>query len=673
MSNLKVKLGRVAATAAFMLVAMVAVGVTPASAAVATCSFSGGVLTVGVTGTPNLFALDAAKNIEINGADTDTFAGCTTSAAANAGNTTAINITGPAGVSLTNESVTIQTFPTGATTTAAWGKINWTVNLGDNGAVPPGDTFTVDNSANVTAGVTTDWGATGVDLNGDGDVDVALGGIETSVHIAGVGALYPAAGEVVNAGGSTATGAAYPTAITINGAAGINDATLTGGLGSDAITGGSGDDFLAGGLGNDSLVGGTGEDAADYSASATAVIVNLGPPGVGSGEGLDSLTGIEDIAGSNHGDTLTGDAGDNWFYAGNGNDTITGGANGSTFADTYDVSAAEAAVTVDLGAGTSTGGSGTDTLSGIENASGSESDDSLKGSSGNNIIWGEGGNDTLSGGAGDNDGADAFSGGGGIDVLDYGANTLSTTVNLSATGPTANNCDMFDTSNPPNVADCGVGGTGGSDLFLTDTIENAILGAGNDTFTGSAFNNTVWPNGGQNALNGCPQSLIINTGCGIDTVNYSTGYETGVVINLAGGGPSGGNADSIVGFTNAVGSPGNDSIIGTDANIGNNLKGGKGNDDISGNGGPDFIQGGAGKDNVRAGSGDDTVKLGGGNDVARGSNGDDNIYGQAGKDKCDGGGGNDVVKCEKKFKGASPKAQARATSARIGRLLAIKP
>ena len=356
------------------------------------------------------------------------------------------------------------------------------------------------------------------------------------------------------------------------------------------------------------------------------------------------------------------------FYAGNGNDTITGGAN-TAYGDTYDVAAAEAGVTVDLGAGTSTGGSGTDTLSGIENASGSESDDSLKGSSGNNIIWGEGGNDTLMGGAGDNDGADAFSGGGGIDVLDYGTNTLSTTVALNAVS-TANNCSMFDTSNPVNVADCGVGGTGGTDLFLTDSIENAILGSGNDTFTGSAFNNTVWPNGGQNALNGCPVGGIV--GCGIDTVNYSQGYEAGVTINLAGGGPSGGSADSIIGFTNAVGTPFADDIIGTDANIGNNLKGGKGNDDISGNSGPDFVQGGAGADSVRGGSGDDTLKLGGGNDTARGSNGDDNIYGQKGKDKCDGGGGDDVVKCEKKFKGSS-KAQARATTARIARLVAIKP
>ena len=67
----------------------------------------------------------------------------------------------------------------------------------------------------------------------------------------------------------------------------------------------------------------------------------------------------------------------------------------------------------------------------------------------------------------------------------------------------------------------GNGVSGGEDYIRQNTVENAILGTGNDTFTGSSFNNTVWPNGGQNSLNGCPDAV---QGCGIDTVNYSTGY-----------------------------------------------------------------------------------------------------------------------------------------------------
>ncbi len=139
-------------------------------------------------------------------------------------------------------------------------------------------------------------------------------------------------------------------------------------------------------------------------------------------------------------------------------------------------------------------------------------------------------------------------------------------------------------------------------------------------------------------------------------MNYTQGYKAGVTVNLAGGGPSGGNADSIVGFTNAVGTPFNDTIIGTDTSVGNSLKGGKGADDLSGNNGPDYVLGGAGADSIRGGGGDDTLKGGDANDTIRGAGGDDNIYGQKGKDKCDGGKGSNIVKCEKKLKGKSARA-----------------
>ena len=143
----------------------------------------------------------------------------------------------------------------------------------------------------------------------------------------------------------------------------------------------------------------------------------------------------------------------------------------------------------------------------------------------------------MSGGAGDGDGADCFDGGNGIDKVDYGMNTLSTTVDLNDGACTAT---ASGASSTPSCA---------------NTIENAILGSGDDIFTGSAFNNIVWPNGGQNSLVG---------GGGIDTVNYSVGYTSGVLVNLTGGGASGGNQDSITGFSNAVGSKFNDTLLGTD-------------------------------------------------------------------------------------------------------------
>jgi Ca2+-binding RTX toxin-like protein len=670
MSIMKGKLRRSAVVVAFSLGAFQAlsiVGANVASAAAVACTFNSGTLTVQFTGAGHTISQDAIGNILVDGLKTSaTVPTCTTSLDATIANTTQININGTPGATLTNDAVSILTYkpappaacPITGCTTANWGSINWTVNLGDHDVTtaPFGDTFTVDNSLNVDNDIKTDWGVNGVDLNGDGNLDVALVSVEKATDIVGPGTASASAkttSSTINAGGSTITGGPFPTAITINGAASLTTyLNITGGSGDDTLTGSAASySTIAGGLGNDSINCGAGDGAVDYSGSATAVVVDLGA-GTGTGEGFDSIAGpCDDINGSDHGDTLTGNANWNWIAVGNGADTVDGVSGPN---DTYDVASATAAVTVDLGAGTSTGGSGTDTLKHIKDVSGSDFDDSFTGSSGDNVLYGEGGNDTLSGGAGNNDGADSFDGGSGIDTVDYGKNTLGTTVNLAAASAVVNNCPIFDTGTPPNLADCGVGGVGGEDRYLDSTVENAILGTGNDIFTGSAFNNTVWPNGGQNSLNGCPAAILVT--CGIDTVNYSQGYDAGVTVNLAGGGPSGGNADSIVGFTNAVGTAFADNIIGTDLNIGNSLKGGKGNDTISGNNGPDFVLGGAGNDAIRGGAGEDTLKGQGGKDNIRGSGGDDDIFGGKGSDFCDGGGGSDFIKtCEKpKHHGQGP-------------------
>ena len=84
------------------------------------------------------------------------------------------------------------------------------MNLGDNGALPAGgDAFFVDNSGNTDNGTTTDWGVNGVDLTGDGNLDVALVGVEKSTDFALTGTAPVTGtntGDPVNAGGSTATG-----------------------------------------------------------------------------------------------------------------------------------------------------------------------------------------------------------------------------------------------------------------------------------------------------------------------------------------------------------------------------------------------------------------------------------------------------------------------------------
>lgn len=108
----------------------------------------------------------------------------------------------------------------------------------------------------------------------------------------------------------------------ISGDNGDND--LHGGPGNDRLSGGSGDDTLDGGEGDDELDGGLGDDNADYTFALSGVVVDLAR-GTATGDGHDTLSGIENVYGSFFDDTLTGDAADNFFGAFLGDDTMDGG------------------------------------------------------------------------------------------------------------------------------------------------------------------------------------------------------------------------------------------------------------------------------------------------------------------------------------------------------------
>lgn len=191
---------------------------------------------------------------------------------------------------------------------------------------------------------------------------------------------------------------------------------LIGGSGNDVLNGRGGNDWLVGGTGNDILNGGTGIDTADYSSrslhgqsyiGATAgVTVNLnltGPQNTG-GAGSDTLVSIENVSGTNFGDTLTGNgasnvlaglsgndlldarAGNDTLRGGTGNDTLNGGSgndllDGGAGIDTASYSTAPAGVTVDLSllGLQNTGGAGVDQLVSVENLIGSNFNDKLTG------------------------------------------------------------------------------------------------------------------------------------------------------------------------------------------------------------------------------------------------------------------------------------------------------
>ncbi|TDV40568.1 putative secreted protein (type I secretion substrate) [Pseudomonas helmanticensis] len=141
--------------------------------------------------------------------------------------------------------------------------------------------------------------------------------------------------------------------------AGDGNDVLTAGSGNNELHGGAGNDLLYSGPGNDLLDGGTGSDTASYAHATAAVTVNLGLLGAQNtlGAGTDTLTGIENLVGSNFNDTLTGDNNNNVINGGLGNDILNGGGGDDLLIG-------------GMGNNTMTGGAGADTFQWLKGNSG---------------------------------------------------------------------------------------------------------------------------------------------------------------------------------------------------------------------------------------------------------------------------------------------------------------
>ncbi|MGB7336123.1 MAG: calcium-binding protein [Salaquimonas sp.] len=214
---------------------------------------------------------------------------------------------------------------------------------------------------------------------------------------------------------------------------------LVGRLGDDVLDGGAGDDTLIGGRGADTLIGGEGIDTADYSWSDNGVTVHLGKGiGLGGDAHGDTLTGIENVMGSDQNDKITGDDGTNRLNGGAGDDILRGGGGkdylvggegadvldgGKGDNDVADYTYADSGVMVNLLTGMGSGGEAEgDTYIGIEYVYGSQFDDTIIGDDGVNRLVGHDGNDTIDGGAGNDyilgeSGNDILTGGAGADVF----------------------------------------------------------------------------------------------------------------------------------------------------------------------------------------------------------------------------------------------------------------
>jgi len=224
------------------------------------------------------------------------------------------------------------------------------------------------------------------------------------------------------------------------------------------------------------------------------------------GNGNDTFDGAGTVQGTIYGgladDTITGTAGNDVIFgdnavqsgqdgndvihAGGGNDVLTGGLgndvlDGGSGIDTIAYATAPVGVTVNLAITGSqdTVGAGTDTITNVENVTGSAFDDTLTGDAGNNVLAGGDGNDTIKGGGGN----DTLNGGDGTDTAAYSG--LHTDYTVADSGGT-----------PTSVSDTSAGTPDGSDTLTG--IEKLQFGdgtfvydnAGNATATRTDANGT---------------------------------------------------------------------------------------------------------------------------------------------------------------------------------------
>ena len=418
---------------------------------------------------------------------------------------------------------------------------------------------------------TVTFGADGFSFNADTVRDGTMAGVEEVVVSLGAG------NDVFSGSGGYGTGLAYASAL-----------EAFGGEGNDTLTGGTGGDTLNGGVGNDTLRGAT--DAA-----------------------LDTAA-----------DTLNGDADNDTFDAGNasnGGDTFNGGAG----TDTVSYANRSNDLTVTMGAGSNDGetGENDNVAADVEVLTGGGGDDTLTGGAANNTLNGGAGDDTLNGGNGDDtlngdagddtflspaaDGADAYNGGAGTDVVSYAGRSATVVASIDAVANDGEDAEL--------------------DNVKAD-IEDLIGGDGNDTLTGSAGNNELTGGAGDDILNGGAGNDTFvaaatddgadtfNGGTGVDTVDYSARTATLTVTmgNAAADDGLASEEDNVASdVEDLVAGSGDDTITGND--LANNIDGGDGADTLDGGAGNDILFGGAGVDELTGGSGDDLLDGGAGTDT----------------------------------------------------------
>ena len=413
--------------------------------------------------------------------------------------------------------------------------------------------------------------------------------------------------------------------------------TIRGGSGRDIIDGGPGDDHLFGGPDRDTIRGGDGDD--EISGGDGGDEANCAATG-GPGAGDANVNTGDVIYGEAGMDTIDGDGGDDVLVGGSSleaspdtGDIIDGGAGCDTiWGDNVRITDTGALLPADTGVG---GRSGPDELNGGEGNDlvfGQDGGDTINGDPGNDTLHGDAGGDTMHG----NDGVDTMFGdaGGdfmfgddGDDVMRGGIGNDQMSGNADSdtmSGDSGNDTMWGDDDDPATTGDTGdvMRGNTGEDLMFGNDGADVMRGDGDDDRMIGGSADAGEPDDGQDEMHGGTGSDVM-TG---DNAAISAILKL-VVLRFDGEG----EGDLMFGDSQSdrmYGQAGADEMHGgSDADL---AEGGPGSDDIFGDGGDDDLIGGSSVapndddngivtanrvgdgtpdvgDEIRGGSGNDTI------------------------------------------------------------------
>ncbi|MBT5034473.1 MAG: calcium-binding protein, partial [Rhodospirillaceae bacterium] len=367
----------------------------------------------------------------------------------------------------------------------------------------------------------------------------------------------------------------------------------------------------------------------------------------------DTLTNIENVRGTDFGDTITGDGANNVLEGKDGDDTLSGGAGNDTidgglgsadravfagnFADYTVTDNGGGSVTVTDNVGTD----GTDQLQDVEFLQFADLVANPGLLAGTAIITGTSGNDTLNGTAGNeifvaSTGSDIVASGGGTDTLLVELGLIIETAVVDTTSGDLTviladgNDDLSQTvienhlANPFTSVVADLDEDGELDIFqvastfTAATSENTVIvgsdDVGGETISGNSGDDLLYGNAGNDVLNGNSGddfifggagSDIIDGGAGFDGAVYSEGPETvGVTVNLSTGTAidTFGDTDTLINIESVFGTDQVDNITIGLAGVSTSANGYFGDDILIGTDGTNGrFSGGEGNDTITGG------------------------------------------------------------------------